>query len=122
MKRSGPIRRPKKPPASLEERQLRAAWKAAVGPVCQVCPVEGGECSGPIQGHHVVAQGALRRRGLAHPTALWDLRIKLDVCERRHDLHTRAIKRIPLELVPPAAFEFAREHRLEWWITRFYAA
>lgn len=105
------------------DRELRGRWKAATGSVCMVCPAEGGECDGPIQGHHVVAQEQLKRRGLARlAETLWDLRNKLDVCRRRHDLHTRAVKPIPLELVPPAALEFAVEHRLDWWVEKHYAS
>lgn len=119
MKRSAPLKRKGKPRATSEERELRARWKAHTGRVCRVCPR--GTCSGRVQGHHVVSQQALRRRGLASPRPLWDLRNKLDVCVTAHDLHTRAIVPIPFELVPAEALEFAREHDLLWWVERFYA-
>lgn len=99
------------------ERLARELWAMGMSE-CRVCPVEGSECSGPIQGHHVLPKETLKRHGLH--LHLWDVRNRLPVCEHRHAQHTNASKPIPREFVSPAAREFAAEVGLEWWLDRFY--
>ncbi len=98
------------------ERLLRELWTRNLGH-CKVC-ADGG-CLGPIQGHHLITKQALKKRGLE--IHLWDIRNRLAVCERRHDLHTRRIEPISRDLIPPEAWEFADELGLRWWLERFYA-
>ncbi len=93
------------------------AWRSNLGP-CQVCPEEGGVCSGPVQPHHVTEARTLRKRG--YHDHLYDTRNRLPVCEYRHEQHTSAYRRIPRRVVPPAAWEFARELDLEYLILRYY--
>jgi len=97
------------------ERLLRELWAHNLG-ACKVCT--DGECAGPIQGHHLITKQALKKRGLE--IHLWDIRNRLPVCERRHDLHTRRIQVIPRDLIPVEAWQFADEIGLRWWLERFY--
>lgn len=60
-----------------------------------------------IQGHHLIAQQWLERRGFE--LYLWDLRLGLGVCRWHHDRHEHAVQRIPRLLVPAAAFVCADE-------------
>lgn len=99
------------------ERLARELWAMGMSE-CRVCPAEGSECEGPIQGHHVIAKQTLKRHGLH--LHLWDVRNRLPVCEHRHAQHTNASKPIPREFVSAAAWEFAAEVGLEWWLDRFY--
>lgn len=112
MKRPGPLRRHRK------RRRVPTIWTANLGP-CQVCPAEGGECYGPLAGHHIITQQALRREGLE--LYLWDLRNRLTVCQGRHDRHHNGT-RIARELLPAPAFEFAEEVGLTRLIERYYPA
>lgn len=102
---------------SIEEREASEAWKAAVGP-CQVCPAEGGVCSGVVQGHHAITQQTLKNRGLH--AWLWDTRNKVDVCTHRHEQITSAHKPLPRRLLPAAVFEFADELGLGWFLDKHY--
>lgn len=71
-----------------------------------------------MQGHHAIAQQALKRRGLR--AFLWDLRGKVDVCERRHSQHTTRVKPIPADLLPDAVWALAADLGLTWWVERMY--
>lgn len=75
-------------------------------------------CSGPVQGHHVIAKQTLRRRGLLE--FLWDVRNRMPVCEHRHGQHTNRFRPIPRDLVPPEAVAFAEELDLSHLIDRAY--
>lgn len=119
MKRSAPLKRKPRRRRSVDEQAGSRTWKNRTGVRCLVCPAEGKVCDGPIQGHHVISQQALKKRGWH--LFLWDLRNKLDVCERRHRQHTDGVAAIPLALVPVDALGFARDLDLEWWVERFYA-
>lgn len=94
-------------------------WRRDLGP-CAVCPFEGGECAGPVQGHHIVSKELLKKRRLF--AFLMDLRNRLPVCSRRHSQHTTAFKRIPRDVLPAAAFEFADELGLGWYVDKHYPA
>jgi hypothetical protein len=92
-------------------------WRRDLGP-CVVCPFEGGECAGAVQGHHIVPKELLKKRGFgAH---LMDLRNRLSVCQRRHAQHTNKFKPIPRELLSAQAFEFAHELALGWYLEKHY--
>lgn len=125
MKRSGPLRRIsakqrrlKREIARLGDEIQREAWKLDLGP-CLVCPYEGGECSGQVQGHHIISKMALKRRGLHEH--LWDIRNRLPVCTYRHEQATVAYRQIPLGVLPPEAWEFATELSLLGFLYRHYA-
>lgn len=92
-------------------------WRRDLGP-CVVCPFEGGECAGSVQGHHVVSREALRKRGLL--AYEMDLRNRLSVCERRHSQHTNKFKAIPREVLPASVFEFAAELGFSYYLDRHY--
>lgn len=104
-------------PIGDRERAERDAWVANLG-ACTICPAEGGECAGPVQGHHAIDKQALKRRGLHR--YLWDLRNRVPVCRHRHEQHTTRVKPIPRELLPASVFEFASELALTWWVDRRY--
>lgn len=76
------------------------------------------DCSGPIEGHHLITQQSLRKRGHSHD--VWDIRNGLGVCQRAHRRHTSAKERIPYEKIPQEAIEFAREIGVEWHLDRYY--
>lgn len=112
-----PLRAHRQNPVSAREREQRDAWASNLGP-CMICPAEGAECAGPVQGHHAIDKRALKRRGLHR--YLWDLRNRVPVCEWRHEQHTTRVKPIPRGLLPASVFEFAAELGLSWWVDRFY--
>lgn len=101
-------------PAAVIERDL---WRHDLGP-CRVCYQLGLACSGPVQGHHVLTQQALRKRGFEE--FLWDKRNRLATCEGAHMRHHTRIRPIPRELLPDSAFEFAAELGLTWLLERVY--
>ena len=111
MKRT-PLRRPRRKPAGAIMADL---WRDGLGP----CAMRGTTaCSGPLQGHHVIEKRALRRRGLDEH--LWDKRNRMSLCDHHHAQHTVAHKRIPYDLVPASALEFADELGLTYLIERYY--
>lgn len=75
-------------------------------------------CGGPLQAHHVLSQQHLRRAGMGG--RLWDTRNGVAVCESAHTDHTRATRRISVDVLPWAAWEFARECGMEWRLERYY--
>lgn len=116
MKRPGQLRRGR-PRRARNLDNTPAIWTANLG-LCQVCPAEGGECRGRLQGHHIIAKQALKKRGLR--LYLFDLRNRLTVCEGRHQQHEKALHRIPRSLLPAAALAFAEELDLLHLIERYY--
>lgn len=94
-------------------------WRRDLGG-CAVCAAEGGECRGPVQGHHAVSRQVLREHGLI--AAMSDIRNRVPVCEHRHEQHTTGYRPIPRELLPASVFEFAEEVGLGWWLDRHYPA
>jgi hypothetical protein len=94
--------------------ELAGAWIASVAPSGARCAVCGARRQ--IQGHHVLSQQVLRH--LAQENGLnlaererlrWDPRNGLAVCQRHHDHHTLAVRRIPRSALPASVFEFADE-------------
>jgi hypothetical protein len=120
------LKRRARPP--IGTREQREAWKREVcAEGYATCSVPGGEHEGPIEAHHVISQEKLKdyARGLrldADQLAelIWDKRNGIAVCRRHHDLHTRAIVRLPRAAVTPEAREFAHELGLERLIDRGY--
>lgn len=99
---------------------------------CLVCG-QPGTRTDPLEAHHVLEARALKRavsavvgltreeRDAMERKLLYDWRNGFAVHRSEHDLHTRAIKRIPLSLLQPRHWAFARELGLEWRLERFYA-
>lgn len=107
LERRGRLRSRRRPnPLSAAEAEARDVWGEGLGG-CIVCPVEGGVCSGPIQGHHALDKALLKKRGLH--AFLWDIRNRVPVCADRHESHTNRSRPIAMELLPAPVFEFARE-------------
>lgn len=116
-----PLRRTRLKPGRWNKTPLPAVgrdeWYAGEA-ACEICPQEGGVCDGPVQRHHAIDRQALRHYEFVEH--MWDLRLRVDVCERRHAAHTTRRKPIPLALLPQSVFEAANEIRMEWWLERTY--
>ncbi len=103
--------------AAGEDRDGQRAWSAAARKagcaMCKATPVnadvrrERGADLARIEGHHLIEKSELRRWGLL--AALFDPRNMLPLCSYHHARHTLAFERVPRELLPAAAFEFADE-------------
>lgn len=94
------------------------AWKRVVTLGGCIVHDDPADCVDPLEGHHVISQQALRKRGLHD--FLWDVRNGVGVCGRAHRRHDLATERIPREKLPPCVWEFAAEHGLTWYLERFY--
>ena len=106
LKRTGGPKAKPKPPLPPEERVRAHDWWVAVakGKPCVVCRSTRG-----VQAHHVIEKQVVKRAG----GDVWDKRNGIALCVRDHERHTSAYRRVPRYLVPAAAWEFARELRLE---------
>lgn len=110
------------------DRALREAFKTITLQRADfACAVSDETCSGPLQAHHVVSQQQIRKVAKSEGwdnqllgARLWDAGNGLAVCGRHHDRHTRAVERLPFEVIPTAALVFARMHNLMWWLERYY--
>lgn len=100
---------------SAQDREAGRAWNtAACRRGCVMCKIDevdrqtrqdfGWELS-KIDGHHVVPKQDLKRWGLH--ALLWDLRNMLPLCRYHHFRHEQAVQRVPRELLPAPAWEFA---------------
>lgn len=78
-----------------------------------------GECSGPLQSHHVLTQQQLRKRG--HADLLWSPANGMTCCERSHARHTKAVERIELARVPERCRAFAEDLGLGYLLDQFYS-
>lgn len=99
----GPWKRRNRPRDAVtpENAAAREAWHAAIGRTCRVC----GRRCGQLQVHHVVyAQRVLQAKG-----DLWDPRNGMTVGSRCHESHHNASHRIPLGLLSPENWAFAKE-------------
>lgn len=125
----------------LDDREIRQLWHDDViaraprvkgKPVCSACG-ERPSRSNRLEAHHVTAQETIKRfvaslklaprdAAVRRSELLWDIRNGLAVCQRDHDLHTRARVRLPRALVTEEHREFAREVRAEHLLDRYYAA
>lgn len=90
-------------------------WKRRV--CIRGCVMEHFHC-GDLQAHHILTQQQLRKHGLKH--LLWDTRNGLPLCDRAHDRHHSAHERIPRDLLPAGALQFAEEVGLMHLIERYY--
>lgn len=75
-------------------------------------------CDGNLEAHHVVTQQQLRKIG--RDDLRWDVRNGLTLCERHHRRHTRALTRVPFELLRPENVAFAEELGVVWILGRYY--
>lgn len=115
-----PLSAAKPPKATPLEEAARAAFFAALRPVCESCghrPYEW-ERKYELEVHHVVRQQVLRRMArdatLDPVLVVWDPRWAMTLCvepapERCHQRHTLRVRRVPGTLVPPQAWIAAEE-------------
>jgi hypothetical protein len=108
VKRGGRLQRTK--PLRQRRRKKKVVpgaelWHLDLGP-CAMYGFDLG-CYGRIEGHHLISQQQLRKRGLHDQ--LWRLENRLPLCQHHHELHTKALHRVPRTLLPVEAWAFARE-------------
>lgn len=110
------------------------AWKLKVARGrCVMCQARGVtvDAHSIHDAHHIVPARYIRRYvrslRLDAPEAakllarlLYDPRNGLCLCRRDHDKHETGYTRVPRELIPSKAFQFARELKLDYVIDRFY--
>jgi HNH endonuclease len=117
-------RRQPEPDLSLARRYWKAAVCRGGCVMCRAFPVprelrdDRAADFRVIEGHHVLAQRHLQREGLA--SRLWDTRNGMALCRYHHGRHERWMQRVPYELVPDDALEFADELGLLHVIDRDY--
>jgi hypothetical protein len=103
-------------------------WKRTVSAggcvMCRTGPVDAavraayGAQLAEVQAHHVIPRSDLKRMGLHD--YLWDERNGIGLCAYHHHRHTVWRERMPRELVPAAAYEFAEELGIGWLLDREY--
>lgn len=72
-----------------------------------------------LQAHHVLARRHLKREGKSHLD--WADGNGICLCEYHHFRHENAIQRVPFDLLPQEAVEFAEYVGLPWVLEREYA-
>lgn len=107
---------------TVDEAADRRFWRQMVTKggcvMCKAFPVDGrtrserGADLTVIDGHHVVAKQDLKRWGLH--ARLWDIRNGIALCRYHHARHEAAMQRVPRELLPAVAWEFAEEINAEF--------
>lgn len=113
-----------------------AAWKQKVTHArCAVCVAQGRkpeqDCSKQRDPHHILPARYIRRyvRALRLPkdeaasllrSLLYDTRNGMCLGRRHHDKHETAKERVPQELIPRKAWQFAGELGLEHVLERLY--
>ena len=130
-----PFKRKAPKPSGTDLGLAKAWWKEVTGydendglrvsrnvVPCVVC----GSTSN-IEAHHVISKQSIKREAKAmewgenrRERALWDSRNGLAVCQGCHAAHETASARIPRQLLPKSAIEFAVELDLVWEIERWY--
>lgn len=105
-----------------------AAWhKEVVGPPLKKkpCVVCGSRIN--IEGHHVIAKQEIKRIARSgrwefdrEQDALWDVRNGIPLCDVCHQRHETAFKRVPRNVLPSAALDFAGEMGVDHLIERYY--
>lgn len=74
-----------------------------------------------VEGHHIISKQHLRRYCKADFERLrWDARNGLGLCQWHHMRHESCKQRVPRELLPAGAIEFAAELGLDWLLEREY--
>jgi hypothetical protein len=129
LSRNGSLKRKPKRESALSKR-LRKRWASKVGRKCKNCrrTVKDGA---RIEGHHVARKELIKARARElkwteeeRDRRLWDLRNKLDLCERCHKGKHHNGKKLPWSLVEeeaPKAIQFLREVGLLRRVARDYA-
>jgi hypothetical protein len=130
LQRGGSLRRKSPPKESALAKRLRRRWGTMVGEKCANCDRTTKE-GARIEGHHVVRKELIKGRAREQKWTqdeldrrLWDLRNKLDLCERCHKGKHHNGKKLPWSLVrkaAPKAIQFAREIGLVRRAARDYA-
>lgn len=69
-----------------------------------------------LEGHHVLSKRHLKLNG--RRDALWDIRNGICLCRYHHERHEKWRQRVPRNLLPADAFEFAAELDLTWLLDR----
>lgn len=115
--RSKPLQRGRRKSQPIDEKLAKRYWRMAVirgGCVmCRAFPLEPHERIGRepelrrIEGHHVLAKRHLRNEG--YGGRFWDTRNGMALCSYHHARHERWMQRVPFDLVPDSAVEFAIE-------------
>lgn len=137
LKRGKRLRSKPKEPMSQREKDAAGAWFRSVMETAKVriegrpLPVDAvdgkpGSADDPLEAHHVIEKEDLKKlaksRGLDIVQLLWDPRNGMAVRRSRHVRHTNRFDPLPVSAVPESAWEFAREHGIEWRIEQDYAA
>lgn len=97
----------------LERRYWRMSVIRGGCVMCKAFPLTPEERTGRhaqirhVEGHHVLAKRHLKKRGFTD--RLWDTRNGMGLCVLHHDRHESYLQRVPYELVPAGAIEFADE-------------
>lgn len=97
------------------------SWQRLVAARDRHCVMHGPDsevCEEPFAAHHLITQQQLRNRHLSD--FAWDVRNGMWLCYRAHRRHHSGHERIPYELIPARAHEFAEELGLAWILDRFY--
>jgi hypothetical protein len=115
LKRTGGIDSRGRPSSSRHRGPGYKVWRSNIAGKQCAC------CSRPaVDGHHVIYAQHLRAN--ARETFMWDLRNQLPLCRQCHDMHHRAQRRVPRELLRRENIAFARMLALGWLIEREYPA
>ena len=101
----------------------KRAWKG-----CQACPPEQRNPKAWLEVHHVISQQRLKRLAVERklPSVrrldlLTDPRNSIVLCKECHHKHTVRFERLPLAVIPAAAWDFARENGLKDELIKEYA-
>jgi hypothetical protein len=102
--------------ATLRERQELFKVIVCEGATCAAADsgVDGIECDGLLEAHHVIKRQTLRREGADE----WDSRNGLPLCMRHHYLVTMRKRRLTTRNLRPENIEFALATGLDWALER----
>lgn len=115
-----PVSSKKRKPTPAE-REAREAWKPTVLRLDRGCVFHDDpfDCRGPLQAHHVLSQGALRKRGWHH--LLWDPDNGMTLCRHAHEQHTTRFRPLPLDCLPERCLLFATRLGMVHYLARYYS-
>jgi hypothetical protein len=101
----------------VDERQQRRMWQMCVTRggcvMCRAYPLTREQRAGRepelrrVEAHHITAKRHLKNHGLN--SHMWDPRNGMGLCVYHHHRHEHWMQRVPYELVPDDAVEFADE-------------
>jgi hypothetical protein len=77
------------------------------------------DCDGELDPAHIIPKQTLRKLGLPE-VVVFDHRNGVAACRKAHRRNDTGLERFPRELLPPSAFEFAKQHKLEHLIEKLY--